>query len=332
MTQAMNSPWLSILIPVYNVQDYLQECFDSVLSQIDSGVEIIALDDQSTDASYAVLKSIVENSSYPVKILRHEKNRGLSAARNSMIEVSTGDYLWFLDSDDTLVFGAVTKLKKIIDEHNPDLIMCDYEVWREKPLADVRKRLRDRHIASFGGQPGVLSRDNLALFAGLYEKGKLHAWSKISKRHFWNEGLQFPEGRYFEDMIATPKLALKVNTYFYVPDVWVRYRRREGSILTSGSLKKIDDLAAGMNDVLNEWTKAYPLMNDRVKFPFFLHAFRIYLYVKKELNRIGQGNSQLLRKYKKMTYDSIMITKKELIMAFIKQKMFLKAIKIAIML
>lgn len=71
----MAMPWLSVLIPVYNVKDYLDDCFQSVLSQCDANIEIIALDDQSTDGSFEYLQAIAAKSSHPIKILQHTHNR-----------------------------------------------------------------------------------------------------------------------------------------------------------------------------------------------------------------------------------------------------------------
>ena len=119
----MSAPWLSILIPVYNVEMYLEDCISSVISQVDSGVEIILLDDCSTDASLIMAKEIVASCKHPIGLLRHDKNRGLSAARNTLLEAANGEYIWFLDSDDILKSDAIVSLKSIIDKYNPDLIL-----------------------------------------------------------------------------------------------------------------------------------------------------------------------------------------------------------------
>ncbi|MGV8837580.1 glycosyltransferase family 2 protein, partial [Cellvibrio sp.] len=124
----MAMPWLSVLIPVYNVKDYLDDCFQSVLSQCDENIEIIALDDRSTDGSFEYLQAVAAKASHPIKILQHAHNRGLSAARNSLVAAATGEYVWFLDSDDVIADGAIDQLRGIVNRHSPDLVMCDYQI------------------------------------------------------------------------------------------------------------------------------------------------------------------------------------------------------------
>ena len=109
-------PWLSLLVPVYNVQPYLHECLASVVEQLgdDEGVQILVLDDRSTDDSWALMQQLAALWPGRLQLLRHERNGGLSAARNTMIDAATGDYLWFLDSDDKLLPGAIAGLQAIV--------------------------------------------------------------------------------------------------------------------------------------------------------------------------------------------------------------------------
>lgn len=157
----VSAPWLSILIPVYNVKPYLDDCFQSILSQVDSGVEIIALDDQSTDDSLAHLQLIAAASTHPITVLQHEQNRGLSAARNTLVKHANGDYVWFIDSDDALHKGALASLRKIVRQQAPDLVICDYELWS----SDGRDN--NIHVKSFGGQAGKLVTNPELLFRGV---------------------------------------------------------------------------------------------------------------------------------------------------------------------
>lgn len=281
----MNGPWLSILIPVYNVTKYLDDCFQSILSQIDSGVEIIVLDDCSTDDSLQQLRRIVEASAHPITILQHEQNRGLSAARNTLVKHATGEYVWFIDSDDALNDGAIAGLREITRQHAPDLVMCDYELWDADGL--LARGKKSHHIQSFGGRANVVHTDAELLFSGLYRYGKLHAWSKISKRHLWEDGLQFPEGKYFEDMVTTPRLAFKVSTFYYLNVAWVRYRKRSDSILATFTPKKIEDMLSGVEGVLSLWQQKFPNMRIKTRYYFIRYCIKIYLSALKESQRFN---------------------------------------------
>lgn len=100
---------ISIIVPVYNVEQYLAECLESLVSQDMSDYEIICIEDCSEDNSMSILKEYAQKYSN-IKIIRHTTNKGLSAARNSGIKAARGEYLQFVDSDDMLVKGACKKL------------------------------------------------------------------------------------------------------------------------------------------------------------------------------------------------------------------------------
>lgn len=243
--------WLSILVPVYNVQSYLEECLRSVVEQLpaDGGVQVLVLDDCSTDGSWALMQRLAVRWPGRLQLLRHECNDGLSAARNTMIDAATGDYLWFLDSDDKLLPGAIASLQAIVRQHGPDVVLCDFQVWREQVL--LKHRLRgEGHRRSFDGPAGRLVRDRGPLMAGMLMTGELHAWSKVSRRALWGSaagaGLRFPVGRYFEDMATMPLMALRAGSFFYEPRPWVAYRQRGSSILATMTTRKALDQSAAL--------------------------------------------------------------------------------------
>ncbi|QTD45166.1 glycosyltransferase family 2 protein [Ottowia testudinis] len=240
-------PWLSVLVPIYNVQAYLRECLTSVVEQLDddSGVQILVLDDCSTDGSWPLMQELSQRWPGRLQLLRHERNGGLSAARNTLIEAARGDYLWFLDSDDKLLPGAIAGLRTIVHAHAPDVVLCDFSVWRERPR--LKHRLRgERHRRSFNGPARRLVRGGCLLVAGMLSAGELHAWSKISRRALWGDDLRFPVGQHFEDMTTMPLMALRAESFYYEPVPWVAYRRRPGSILASMSLSKALDQSAAL--------------------------------------------------------------------------------------
>lgn len=321
--------WLSILIPIYNVENYLRECLESVLSQIDDGVEIIALDDCSTDNSLLLLQEITQQSSTPIIILKHTQNQGLSAARNSMLDRASGDYIWFLDSDDLMEPSSIRQLKKIIEEHKPDLIMCDFRVLRKQQR--LKHILRgENHRASFTGQANKLLRTSALLFYGLYKKGELHAWSKISRRSLWSDDLRFPVNRYMEDMTTTPRLALRASTYFYCPQVWIAYRQRHGSILSTASIKKIEDTVQANAGVLDLWLQKYPTLPSRIRLAFSHYCARTHYVVMRDLKHskhLIDSYSQEQRRYRIQLFQNIGWTKSELCWQYGKRGLFSRLIR-----
>lgn len=247
MTVSLATPWLSVLVPVYNVRDYLAECIESVLAQApdDGGVEVLLLDDCSTDDSLAVIAQLQARWPGRLSVLRHARNSGLSAARNTLMDAAQGEYLWFLDSDDKLLSGAIDNLRAIVHRHAPDAVLCDFQVWRERPR--LKHRLRgEAHRRTFDGPPRVLQQGAAGLLCGLLATGQLHAWSKITRRVVWADGVRFPVGRYFEDMATMPVALLRASSYYYAPETWVAYRQRGGSILSTMTLPKALDQSAAL--------------------------------------------------------------------------------------
>lgn len=318
-----SKPWLSILIPVYNVEAYLRDCLESVVLQIIPGVEIITLDDCSTDNSHALLQECAADSITSITILRHDQNRGLSAARNTLLDNARGDYVWFLDSDDALHPGAIAELQQITRQYLPDLVLCDFRVWREQQRWKHLWR-GENHTATFAGAKQKLLTDPLTLFEGIYKKRNLHIWSKISKRSLWGTDLRFPEGRVMEDMVVTPRLALRVQTYFYQPSVWVAYRQREGSILSSSNQKKIDDMSIACAGILDLWLQHYPQLSRRARFYFSYFCVKTHICVARDMRSLHNSPTPDLSVYRARFFSHIGWDKRELFWEYLKRGWFLR--------
>lgn len=244
-------PWLSILVPVFNAQDYLAQCLTSVVEQLPdlphegAGVEICVLDDASTDGSGALMDALAARWPGRLTLMRHTVNQGQSAARNTMIDAARGEYLWFLDADDKLLPGALARLQAIVQQHRPNLVLCDFQVWRAR--TSLKHRLRgELHQRSFDGPAGRLVRDRCGLLRGLLATGRLHPWSKIARRALWGDDLRFPVGRCFEDMTVVPLVVLRADSFFYDARPWVGYRQHGTSVLATMNLAKVQDQVAAL--------------------------------------------------------------------------------------
>lgn len=250
-------PWLSILIPVYNVSAFVEACLHSVLHQIgaDTGVEVLVLDDCGNDDSWQKVERIA--SRYPgwMRLLRHPCNQGLSAARNHLLAAACGRYVWFLDSDDVLMQGVIAQLREVVGNTAADLVLCDFRVLRQS-FALGNPFRAESHRPTFQGSHLAVSSDRSALVRGVLEARQLHAWSKIARRHVWQQA-PFPEGRYFEDITVFSKLAAASERWIHVPAPWVGYRQRDDSIVASMTPGKVRDLLASLRE-LREGARALP--------------------------------------------------------------------------
>jgi hypothetical protein len=252
-TQPEPSFWLSILVPVYQVQAYLQECADSILEQADDGVEVVFVDDASPDGCADILSHLQLKYPHQVRVLKHSHNRGLSAARNTLLDAAQGRYIWFIDSDDLLEKNVLPVLNSLIQKTSADMLMCDFRRFEDSPTRP--KKSHHEHIASFEGPSSTLGQDPNLLISGLFKTGQFHVWSKVIRKACWPENQYFPVGKNFEDLAVIPKLILNIQTYYHCPQVWIAYRQRKGTILSSLSAPKIEDwmhALSGFSSYLNQ--------------------------------------------------------------------------------
>ena len=240
----MLSPWLSVLVPVYGVAAYLDDCIASILQQDVDGVEVVFVDDASRDGEDSILAAWQARHPDRIRIVTHAANRGLAATRNTLLDEARGDYLWFVDSDDLMEPGAIATLRDLLARQQPDIVLCDFRVFREEDAAGGsrrRRQAREAQVRGFAGAGNLLLESRDQLIEGLFGAGRMYAWSKIVRHAAWPSALRFTEKRLFEDLALYPRLALAMRSFVHVPQVWIAYRQRPGSILNSWSTSKLDD-------------------------------------------------------------------------------------------
>ncbi len=240
---------VSIIIPVYNVQDYIERCLESVVSQNYRDIEVILVDDASPDGSMLIAKKFYDRMAgqgMKTVCVKHELNRGLSAARNSGIEMATGDYLYFLDSDDELYDNnAISTLVKSANESKADVIMGNHYVHRTvnsyKSKYNERKLLKDDDLIS------------------AFVKGDIPimAWNKLIGKSLFDNGLRFKEGILNEDELFSYHLLFLNPTVELAGETTYRYNHREGSIMNSFNIKRIESPII----VYEEASRMYRLMD-----------------------------------------------------------------------
>ena len=241
-----DTPWLSLLVPLYNVERYLPACLDSILSQAVDGIEVVLLNDASPDGSAAIAEDHARRHPQTLRLLAHDRNGGLSAARNSLLRAARGDYVWFLDSDDLLLPGAIAGLRAALAQP-VDLVLCDFRMVRDR--FGLKHRLRgELHRRTFAGDAEPVRRDRSALVGGLLGARQLHAWTKIARREVWAHAV-FPEGRTFEDIAVIPALVAGTASYTHVPQPWVGYRQRDDSIMATMTPRKALDLMQSLREL-----------------------------------------------------------------------------------
>ncbi len=261
---AASAPWLSILLPVFDVGEALDDCLASILGQRVDGIELVLVDDACGPDDARRLESWRARHPGVLRVVRHGRNLGVASARNTLLSEGRGTYLWFVDPDDVMEPGALASLKAIVDACRPDMIVCDFRTFDDVPAPSAGvpgAAIRRPHVRTFEGRSNALSDSREDLVAGLFRTGQLHPWSKVVRREAWPADLRFPAGRVFEDLAVFPRLALAARTHFHAPQVWISYRQRAGSALSSLDDKKLDDWTLALAGYAQD-LRASPLRQD----------------------------------------------------------------------
>lgn len=229
---------VSIIIPVYNVEKYLEKCLDSAVSQTLKDIEIICINDGSTDSSQEILNNYKKNYNN-IKVINQE-NKGISSARNLGLNIAKGEYIYFLDSDDYINVKTMEICYKELKKNNLDIITFDAECfiddeYNDLEYNDIIAENYDRRILN----SKVMNGEEFFIY--LNEKGmyKCPVWLNLYKREFIeNNKLYFYEGIIHEDEVHTMKSYIKANRIKYINNKFFKRRIRNNSIMTSPVCEK----------------------------------------------------------------------------------------------
>lgn len=223
---------ISVIIPVYNVGEYLPRCLDSVISQTYADLEIICVNDCSSDKSSIVLNEYAKKD-LRIKVINREKNGGLSAARNSGINAAKGDYLYFIDSDDWIDKDYIEKMIGTALKSNSDIVVNtnvirDFEDKASEPL--------------FFGNLSPL-KEEFVQAKDAINNVMWSAWSQLFKTEFIKKhNLTFPEGYIYEDMYFSPNAYMHTDRIYKFYGPAYHYCIRNSGITGSLSNKQNESL------------------------------------------------------------------------------------------
>lgn len=213
---------VSIIVPIYNVEKYLEKCVKSIIQQSYINIEIILVDDGSTDSSAAMCDFLSEANKRIIVI--HKTNGGLSDARNVGIKAAKGDYLMFVDSDDYIELNMIDELVQYALNNRLDVL--EFNGIREY---NTHKDLM--HKGGMNKVCEVMNGQNYMLSCIKHDIFTAAAWLKFIKRELIiNNGLYFKVGRIHEDEIWSPQLMLKAQRVKYLDKTYYHYVMRMGSI------------------------------------------------------------------------------------------------------
>ena len=234
MQNAEKTPELSIIVPIYKVEKYLDECIQSILGQTFTDLELILVDDGSPDACPQMCDAIAEQDSR-VRVI-HQKNGGLSAARNTGIEAARGNWLGFVDSDDFVAPDFYEKLYNAAVNADADCAICSVQLTHE----DGSRMDTLQHWKVYGG--GYTGEDILKTITWQNNAPYLVAWNKLYRREVFRT-LRYPVGRINEDVFVFAELFDTIKMVACVEQPLYFYRQRKDSIMQSKcALRNLDEM------------------------------------------------------------------------------------------
>lgn len=238
-------PRVSVIIPVYNVEKYLRECLDSIVNQTLREIEIICVDDGSTDGSPEILREYGEKDCR-ITIISQE-NRGISSARNHGADIASGEYFYFMDGDDILERDALSRLYQLSEEKSLDVLYFDGESFFEtEELKEIKKNYIT-YYARKGDYSRVMTGPQmLHEMIAMDEYRSSLCLQFISSVHYRQENLRFEEGIIGEDNIFTFQCIMPAHRVYHMKEAFFHRRVRGNSVMTSaGKFEQVYGFFAG---------------------------------------------------------------------------------------
>ena len=276
---------ISVIVAVYNIEKYIAKCIESIMNQSYQELEIILVDDGSTDESGRICDAYARKDDR-IKVI-HRENGGLSAARNTGIENATGSYIGFVDGDDWIDEPMYEKMADMVKQYAADLVVCRYRCIYNKYQKDGST-----------GKITVFEKPLEMLTQCLREEEEFQiqhaAWNKIYKRELLGTK-RFPEGKWYEDVVFSAQILSETKVGVYIDSAFYNYVcEREGSIMNAGMTEKF----------FTDWIPAYIEKENYLESldnrePLCTHRYFFYKRLLSIYRDLFKKENKRVRKYKK---------------------------------
>lgn len=251
---------VSVIVPIYNVEEYLAECLYSIANQTYPDIEVLCINDCAMDNSNAIINQFCKIDKR-FKLIAHDKNRGLGGARNTGIQNAQGEYLLFVDSDDAIAPDLIEKLVTDIQESNSDVSICAAlefypdGTWNKNSTFHYRK-----YMTSFR-QPLITQQDR-TLLTDMWPS----AWNKLFKTEIVRKfNCSFPEKILYEDHAFYYSYFSHVKVFSYVNDTYYYYRKNRPGSITSNATGRENEIFSILSDIESKFKDIYANKADYLK-------------------------------------------------------------------
>lgn len=291
-------PGISVIIPVYNTQDYLLQCVDSVLKQIEDVDEVILVDDGSMDNSREICEKYKEK--YENITLLRQNNAGLGCARNRGLRKASKEYVIFLDSDDYWEQDTILTLKHGLQKNRPDLLYFDAKCIYDDISLEKKPEFHNSKYCRKGCIPMELLSGPEFFRTSYPEYFNVSACMVVIRREFLTEhGISFPEGIYYEDNLFSFQAVLEAQKVQYIPEQLYVRRYRSDSIMTSGIVrKKLEDRVSVAQEVCEYILRVRSRYSGNILWKMYLFAYNslnCFLAMKEQYKESADDLSELER-------------------------------------
>lgn len=289
----MDTPLISIIVPVYNVEQYLPKCLESLRNQTYRRLEIILVDDGSSDKSGELCdRCAARDHRFSVV---HQENRGVAAARNAGLAAAKGDWLGWVDSDDWIEPDMMEALLSQTMQENADIAVCGR--YEEYPGRSVRRGWTKKECLNTEQALRLLLEN---------DSMQNYLWDKLWRRSLF-DGIRFPEGKTFEDVAVMYRLFEKAERVVCLPGAKYHYSQRQGSIVSDVSLSnRINHYRAAEDryyELRDRWPQFRPLLESQcvasavgIWSVYYQNPRKVRKAAKAELNRIAGFTRQYVGK------------------------------------
>lgn len=238
---------ITVVVPIYNVEQYLHQCIDSICNQTHKELEIILVDDGSKDKSGNICDEYAKKDKRIIVI--HKENGGLSDARNAGIEIASGEFICFIDSDDFIDKHMLENLYLSCVHNEAQISICKRRFVYDNE--DTKSTCNAYSTEVFSGVEGFKH------FLLEDIDGFVVAWNKLYKTNLFNN-VRYPKGVIHEDCFTTYKLLLAAKTVAYIDYTGYFYRQRKGSIMNIGNFEKDYVMLSAYENILGLVKQKYP--------------------------------------------------------------------------
>ena len=249
-------PKFSLIVPVYKVEEYLPKCIESVLAQKHQDFELLLIDDGSPDNCGRICDEYA--AKYPEKILAvHQPNGGAGAARNHGIRLSKGEYILFLDSDDSISEDLLSDLASVIEQNPVDLILYGARVIKdEKETGQLHEDVPTEQV--------IRVKEHPKLYFGV-----MAPWNRAYKKTLFTEnGIDFATKVWYEDIRVVTKILAVSRTAYRLPKPYYRYIQREGSAMNNKNSGRNVEILYAYDDILSWYEERDLLETHRAELAF----------------------------------------------------------------